>query len=271
MRGGTAPREVHPTDAAVEKYLYALGVGDDPYDDSIEVWLADNVDGPAAELIRKLIADGSLKGTDREHFAFVLAVQELRIPRTRDMVKRALAEIGTRMLQLTATHDSESIKTAAVEMGIELDDQEFGALVERYRTGDVSLTPTKVSWIESMAVADDVAPLVAALAWTVVDAPKGLDFVTSDAPVVKMATDPRIAASVQGVGWITPSAEITFPLDLRHVLLIRQGKGDDRIRGTPSWCRSVNVRTVRECYHFVYSRSREPFVEQIWNKFSPKR
>lgn len=268
VRGQDEPVPVHPDDAGVEKYLYAPEVGDEPHDDSIEKWFADNVDATAPALMRKLVDEGELNGEDREKLALFLAFQELRIPRTRDAVTKSVGQLGTSMLQIMARRAPGRIRETLMSKGIELRDDEFEELITRYQAGDVELSPTKTTWLSILDVAYTTAPIISALTWTLVDAPRDFEFITSDAPVVKVLTDPNVPA-IYGVGWISPSAEVTFALDPKHALLIKAGGSGTRGIGKPAWCRDVNARTVRQCNRFVYSHRREPFVPEIWRKARP--
>ena len=262
MRGAREPQQVHPSKAAVEKYLYALEAGEDPYNDSVEVWLADNIDGPAAALIRKLIAKGSLRGDDRARFAVFLALQEIRIPRFRDVVGREMSNVGKTILQVLAEHDPDGLRELLATKGVELNDTDFEELMVLYRAGDANIAATKATWLESFALANEMAPQISALAWIVVPAPGDFEFVTSDAPVVKVLT--RSIPSPRHAGWRAPSIEGIFPLDPKHLLFIRRAGRARRDEGSLAWCRRMNERTLRFAHRFVYSRRRERFIEEVW-------
>jgi hypothetical protein len=70
-----------------ERYLYAPGDGEgDPRDDRIETWLANMVDGPAAEPLDRARRNRRLDNSGRAHLAAYVAAQDMRTPRARDIL-----------------------------------------------------------------------------------------------------------------------------------------------------------------------------------------
>jgi hypothetical protein len=264
MRGAADPQRVHPSNAAVGKHLYSLEAGGVPVDDSIEVWLADNVDGPAATLIPKLIARRTLKGHDRARFSLFLALQEVRIPRFRDLVDETLAGIGRQILQARAEHDPEGLRELFASKGVELSDEAFAAEMKQYRGGEASIRPSKAWWLNSLEVANQSAPLIAARAWKVIEAPHPVEFVTSDAPVVRVLT--RNVPEARRSLWRGRYLEGTFPLDPKHLLLIRSPGRARWDEGMIRWCTNINERTVRQAHRFVFTRRRTRLVGQVWDE-----
>ena len=95
-----------PERLAVEKYLYAPEMaaepGDDPKDDSVERWLADEIDGPAFAPINALANGAALSGLsgDALHaIADFIALLDLRTPSIRDLLLPVFEEGAARSMR----------------------------------------------------------------------------------------------------------------------------------------------------------------------------
>lgn len=256
---------VRTDDALVEKYLYAPEIGDDPHDDAIEKMFAQHVEGPAAEPIGRLIEPGEeISDEDRGRIAIFLAFQEVRVPRMRDTVQKFMSEVGTRILSIAVEHP-EHIQRTLEEAEAPVSDEELEKMVEAVRSGGIDVQATKIPWLSSMAIATEIADLIYRLPWTLIDAPRGVEFLTSDAPLVKVLTD-RAVPSLFAGGWLSPSAETTFALSPGTCLAIRPDGIEARIEGKKRWCRDVNKRLVAQANRFAVSRRRDSYVEKLAKK-----
>ncbi len=259
---GSAPRRVHPRNAAVERYLYASEVGERPHDDILEEVLAETVDGPAAPALERLINGDRMLPEHRAAVALYIALQELRVPAFRDQHSANVEQMFRVVTNILAEHP-DHVGEKAAEYG--LPSLQVLAGLRAIKDGRLRLAATKVSWLDSLfKVARDTAPLIAQLLWIVVEAPPGFEFVTSDCPVVKVPTDRSISPLYAG-GWVSPSAEGTLVLDPGHVLVMKamKAKGDTgRRKGALAWCNNVNSRTVAQAYRYVFSRSQQDCVAQ---------
>lgn len=258
---GESAIQVSPNDAIVEKYLYAPEVGEDPKDDSFEQFLAQYVDGPAAPAIDRLARGETLQSEDRDRIAVFLAFQDFRVPRTRDLVTKFVGEVGQRMLEISVNH-REAMKRDFEEMGNPIADNDLDKLIEAVNLGAIKVEGTKAAWLDMAAAAAEIAELLIQLPWTVIAAPNGVEFLTSDSPIVKVITDRRVPRFLGG-GWLSPSAESTFALDPSHALVIRLDGKEGRLAGERRWAKNVNSRLVSHARRFVVSRSRDGYVDGL--------
>jgi uncharacterized protein DUF4238 len=253
-----------PKDAGVEKYLYAPEVGPEPHDDTMEVALAEEIDGPGSACIGKLIAGDSLTQEDRAQFSMYLAVMERRIPAQRDNVHRTVARSIRIQMQLLAAHP-EALKAHVRDFlareGEPYTEERFQEVWEFMARGEAP-PPSKAYWLNILAASDDTAHTIETLRWLIVTAPDGVEFITSDRPIIKVLTS-RDVPAIYGGGWLSPSAESTFVLDPSHCLVLTPDGPEGRIKGTPTWCRGVSVRTIALANRFVYSRSRPIYAEKV--------
>ena len=260
--------QVPPHKAARENWLYAPETGDDPEDDSLEVFLAEHIDGPGSEIIDKIIAGSELTEDERLQFASYLAFQEFRIPGTRDNVLKTIGDVDKKQVQLAANYP-EYVRNILAEQGVPISDEQLNETCERWAKGDYEIKVHKAAWLALFGVASDTAPVIAGLHWMVAET-VDYEVVVTDAPVVKVPTDKKIHGMFTG-GWLSPSAESTFPLDPHHVLVIGPDGPDGRRTEAPrKWARDVNTCSVRQANRFVYSRSRERWVQLVLNG-RPKR
>ncbi len=254
---GSEPKHVGPRNAAVERYLYAPEVGEEPHDDTVEDVLAEMVDGPAVAATDRLIRGDQLRPEDRAAIAFYVAVQELRVPAIRDQHGANLEHLFYMTTDILVGHP-EHVMEKAEEMG--LPPQQVLAGLQAIKDGRFQLRATKVSWLQTLfEVVRGTAPLIAKLPWLVVEAPSGFEFLTSDSPIVRVLTDrsvPNLCAS----GWLSPSAETTLVLDPEHVLVIAPEGREGRQLGRPGWCEDVNRRTLEQAYRYVFSRNQADWI-----------
>lgn len=246
-------REVAPIDALVESYLYSPETGDDPHNDEIETFLADHVDGPAVEPIARLASGELLVGEDRERVALFIAFQQMRVPNSRDTVQGFIEQVGDHMLRILAR--PERIRNTFAEMGKSVSESEIQTIVKLVQDGSIRSKATKIPWFQAMGVATRTARIIDALPWTVTRAPDNVEFVTSDVPVVNVLTDPSVPRQFEG-GWLSPSAESTFPLDPRTCLAIVPGGKEEVSDVTEKWCIDVNRRTAHRARRFLVSQQR---------------
>ena len=75
-----------PDKIGYEKLLYAPGDGPDPSSDSVEEWLANVVDGPGSNALRKAAQLLPLDNAERSALARFIAAQDFRTPVARDLL-----------------------------------------------------------------------------------------------------------------------------------------------------------------------------------------
>lgn len=267
-RGQTEPVRVPPHKAAREKFLYAPETGDNPSNDTMEVFLAEHIDGPGNQIIDKIIAGSELTDDERIQFGLYLAFQEFRIPRMRDNVLKSMGDVAKRIMQLSGSHP-EYVGGIFAEMGQPKSEAEVKEIAEYMVRGEYEVDVEKSQWLSLFGVAVDTAPVIASLPWMVAET-GNYEVVTTDAPVVKILTDKRVPKRFAG-GWLSPSAEATFALDPHHMLVISPDGSEGLRREAPQrWVKNVNTRSVRQSNRFVYTRSREAWVPRVLNR-GPRR
>jgi hypothetical protein len=272
-RGKAEPVQVQPGDAAVEGYLYAPEVGEDPKNDAVETFLADFVDGPAVEPLERLIAGRDLTVEDRTRLSLYIAFQEFRVPERRDWVLGIVEKMAGQIMDLVTSRPAAFRAELARVTGREHSEEEVEQLIRGHREGRFEIKATKVTWLQCLVgVSQDLVPTIARLKWLVVEvgADKDFEFVTSDAPVTKVLTDRSVPGIFAG-GWESPSAESTLTLSPKHVLtmttwgmagrLSAQGAAFSKAK---RWLKDINARTVGQAQRFAFSRRRQDFIPKVF-------
>ncbi len=260
---------VSPKDAIVENYLYAPEVGENPKDDLFETFLAQNVEAPAAPAIGRLAEGAPISSDDREKIAVFLAYQEFRVPRMRDAVTNAFSQIGQRILDISM-QNREAMKKDFEDMGTPICDADLDTLIAGVQRGGIKVEATKAAWLGSSLIVSEIAEMLSRMPWAVLEAPTNIEFLTSDAPIVKVLTD-RTVPRVFAGGWLSPSAESTFALDPSTILVIRPDGKEGRSKAQVAWCEDVNNRLVANARRFVISRSRDQYIQEISAQLAERR
>src|SRR5262249_53901172 len=159
----------------------------------------------------RLAAGDPISDEDRQRIAIFVAYQEFRIPRMKDAIQGFMGEVAQRILRVSVEHP-DSMKRTFEKMGKPISDSDLARLVAYVKNGEMTVKVNKIPWLAAGEVPTDIARLLANMPWTVLEAPSGFEFLTSDCPITKVVTDPSVPPMLRG-GWVTRSAECTLALD----------------------------------------------------------
>lgn len=218
-RGKDKPFQLTPEKAARQRNYYAVKKQDGSYDDTIEHLLDEKIESPAIAVIRKLgSSNGQLSWDDRIALARWISFQELRTPLQRDGFEGIAANLVKKTMQMMAR------TPGAIEEGLErLKEQgkDYGVTAEELRKGvendafEIKINP--VLSLEVMMQAEEFVPIFAEMKWTLLTAPEGASFVTSDHPVLRHDPDKR---SPYRFGLASATVEFGLPLTKTKFLLL---------------------------------------------------
>lgn len=259
----------NPKDAIVEKYLYSPEVGENPKDDSFEKFLAERIEGPAAPCLERLANGEEISPEDRQRIALFIAYQEYRSQYMRDLVTGFVTEIAKDFVDVSL-QNRDYMKSAFERMGKPISDEKLTLMTEAWNRGGVAVEATKIAWLHASKNCFEIALMLDRMPWLIAEAPDGVEFLTSDTPIVKILTDRNVPPMYAG-GWLSPSAESTFALDPHHILVIRPDGKEGRVQAPRRWCKDVNSRLVANARRFVVSRSRDDYVEKAAQKRTRSR
>lgn len=241
-----------------EKYLYAPEAGEEPKDDSFERWLADHIDGPAAEPIRKLIESGDLSTLahgERSKLAAYFGVLEMRTPRVRDfLIALFSGELNDEYLEMTL--DRGRVKREITERyGVEYSDEELEELIATHH-----VNVEKDVWLEFMQRNVNIAgKRIFRMGWRMVKAPPNYAYVTNDVGAVKFAGSFDVPRSYK-LAFAAERSHWLIPLSSKWAIALDPGETGEPVEARPAWIKTVNKQIAADAYRFVYCQRKSPFV-----------
>jgi hypothetical protein len=234
---GHSPRSI-----AKHHYLYTYFSGTTDSDE-IERWLDRDFEGPATGSIAKVLKEEQLKPSDWTNLFRFAVAQSIRTPAgMQQFLDRQQRTLPTLLNDTMATSMAKLV--AAVEAGVKLNPEPVD---------DVSSAmPIKVQTIKN---ADGTADIKAEILngrklwiwqlrhvltytihrlpkhrWTILHAPSGIIWPTTDNPFVRLALDSRGRYTLDG-GWGMKGIQLFIPLSPKHLLYTQVGMRP-ALRGT---------------------------------------
>lgn len=203
--------------------------------DEIERWLDTDFEAPAGNIIQKVVSESRLTQKDWAHLIRFLAAQDVRTPaRLMEMLQR-WSNTMPQFLEDTLEATVQELE-AAKRVG-----------VSHKRNDNISATPFPIRITTELIPNKDYGIVRAETVvgrglflfalkhlltntvnvllshkWTILQAPVGIEWLTSDDPVVRLNYHNPMKYDFGG-GWGSPGKEIFLPLSPRHLLYSRVG------------------------------------------------
>jgi len=257
---------------AYQAHLYTSLRGTEETDD-FEHWIEREFETPGSEAIEKAVNDRRLSKADWAAMIRYAAAQDVRTPaRYYENVARWNQELP----QLI-----ENVLTDSVEKWERDDDTERQELQKAVKSDagmeefpfKVSITPTpevgggiikaetipgRQMWVSSMRLL--LTRTVMALMehrWSLVRAPDGVTWLTSDDPVIKLNFTSDTEYSFGG-GWGSRGSDIIFPLSPTHVLFTQIGhRHPNRFTPNVDLTNRLQRMTAEHAHRWIYSAERQ--------------
>jgi hypothetical protein len=200
--------------------------------DEVERWLADEIESPAEAVLEKIERDSSLTATDWAILLKFVIAQDARTPsqlitRMRQWDITIPPLINETLKGIRAELESGRIKTGRAVEDQTADDLPIRVRKEPVDDNLVELTAEVLAgrslwlWEVKRAVRVHVKYLHK-LNWTILRPPVGMEWLTSDSPVVRMNFNSPSDFNFGG-GWGSPGTDIFMPLDPNHLLYTQVG------------------------------------------------
>jgi hypothetical protein len=254
-REENAPYRRAPHKVAVKADYYTATI-DGEREDAVEQVLS-QVESRALPVIRDLARgrDPATLGEDlRGALALFLGFLETRVPKFRRWVEKNVGELMKNISRFSASHPEnfehtmrEAMRAKGKNPPADMEGARQFALSGEY---DVRVDPL-MSLQMMVAQAPTIAEYVNSFEWRALYAPAGEVFITSDAPLVRVATQ-KPPAPWMGVGWATPWMEATFPLSPTACLLISQHRPTGQEQIAAERVMEINLRTAAYAEKEVY-------------------
>jgi len=237
---------------ALEGNLYTIDGPQNEPDDVIERALAEYFDGPASQLLQTISAKKCPRRgtTERQLLSDFLAIQLARTP---DSIGRIMFASNVVDYASSPPISFETMRQylSEVHFAAVPDDDEVKAAADLVNgmTAMGSL-PSKEDSLDILfrVALRDVSPILQEKAWSIEIDPRG-QFITSDLPVNKYWA-PNKCNDYEGIG-VENADEIRFPVDPRHLLVLRPRYPEHRVVVDEKRVRSANRGTAARCYRFV--------------------
>lgn len=203
--------------------------------DEVERWLGSDFEFPAGEVIQKVVNNARLTPQDWSHLIRFLAAQDVRTPaRLMEMLQRWHQTLP-KLLKDTLKESVQELETSRRE-GKSLDrsnhiDAEYFPI--RVTTELVPNEKLGILHAETVVgrglflfnlkyLLTKTINTLLAHKWTILRAPEGVEWLTSDAPVVRLNYHNHTKYDFGG-GWGSVGTEIFLPLSPRHLLYTKIG------------------------------------------------
>lgn len=257
-----------PKSIAYHQHLYTrLAVGGET--DEIETWFETEFETPAAGAIQRAVADQELSQEDWRQLIRFVAAQDVRTPASLMDRLRHWNEILPNLVNGTLEGAVRKLK-AAKRSGVAIpkanvpDDSELFPVRTFIRrpAGDgdaqihVEATIGRSLWLWSLKRAlTSTLNVLHKHHWTILHSPPGIEWLTSDNPVVRLNYRGQENFDFKG-GWNSPGTVIFMPLSPTHLIYTQVGGGSPESTSTPfHLAAQIQRYTIEHAHRYVFSRT----------------
>jgi len=255
---------------AYHKHLYTRIISG-VESDELEIWLDREFEAPAEEPLRKATTGLQLAETDCYKIVRFLAAQDVRTParltevllrsnKTMPAVLQECVEGAVQKLE-EARRSGKPIKQSKfpnseilpIRVTTEINPgQEFGTLKASTIVG-------RSTWLFSIKhLLSHTANILQNHKWTILRPPDGMNWFTSDNPVVRLNYSSDQKYDFKG-GWGSPGTEILLPLDPQHLLYTQIGQRPLARGSVVSHAHAKLIRRViaEHAHRYIFSSSED--------------
>lgn len=245
--------------------------------DEVERWLDSKFEAPAGKVIQKVVDDERLTSQDWSHLIRFLAAQDVRTPARlmetlqwghqtlpdliEDTLKESVQELEISRREGTPLDRSSHINAEYLPIRVTTE----SVPGEEQGTLGIETVIGRGLWLFSLKqlLTQTVNELLAHK-WTILRSPKGMDWLTSDDPVVRLNYHNPTKYDFKG-GWGSVGTEIFLPLSPHHLLYTKIGTKPPQ-RGTvvstelAGWLQRF---TIEHAHRFIIAKEENESVSKI--------
>lgn len=224
-----------PSSIAKHQHLYTYFSGDRDSDE-IERWLDRDFENPAILSIAKVVREDRLAGEDWHNLFRFAVAQSVRTPagleHFMERQNKTLPSFLAETLEASVAK-FESATKAGIKLQCGPIDEPLNKLplkVLRVRNEDgtegvqARVLNGRKMWIWQLRhVLTNTIHRLPKYRWSILHAPPGISWPTSDNPLIKLSVDAKGQYSLDG-GWGTPGVQLLLPLSPKHLLYTCVGK-----------------------------------------------
>jgi len=207
-----------PEKIAFQTNYYSFRKPDGTWDDTLEEFLANEVEGPGIGLVRRLATrDLALTWEERERVALLLAFQEFRVPFMRHFHDEMHRRILEHLQEDLATKDGSPLRLRAfLQFSQSVNETIVTPDSVQSELKKIAEDPARFSRESMMNQAMDFMRIYRYMSWKVQYAIGSERFVTSDCPVMRVFVN-KIDKSIS---LLRPDVEIRFPVSGTAMLVL---------------------------------------------------
>jgi hypothetical protein len=268
----------HVTAVAYRRDLYTSNRDGEDGDD-FERWITAEFEEPAQGAVAKAVSGRKLTQDDFRRLVFFAACQDLRTPqnyaesmgRWREEYPELLAGILKEAVgKIEAAHRAGGTLPPGPPADSGLSDAfKINVHPNAYpETGqgaiDVSMLVGRDLWLkEQRYVLQGIAKRFVDHSWCIAEAAKGIEWFTSDHPVVKLNWHGDGTWDVKG-GWGSQRGNICVPLSRRHLLFTEIGaEMPPRMRFNRSQTKAIRQAVAARAWRSIFALQQVPDVEHL--------
>jgi hypothetical protein len=266
--GRVWPRSVE--DTAFERHLYSITMEDGQYNTEIDDFIT-KVENIGAPLVDRVMAGEHLSGQNRYDFASFVAIMFVRTNSFRRLFAETLG--NTRLIRNRFIASNDDLFDAEIERfqakcGQITDERKQALRKNMLDPSKYTLVVDREYTLKALQYHDELAPLLAAMEWTILDIQAGASFfITSDNPVIKWV-HPRYHHPLRGSGGFkNKHVEVLFPLSPARCWVGHWIQGFPRSSTTTATrVKQTNRLIAREAEKFLYSHVENSKILQLAKK-----
>jgi hypothetical protein len=257
------------------KYLYTR-VGATGETDEVERWFDTEFESPAGRVLQKAVSDQPLSASDWRLLIRFLAAQDVRTParllenlkRWNETLPSLINEVATEAVwkleaairagnRVPMPRPLEGAELFPVRTIIEPDANNDGGVLR------VEATVGRSLWLWSIKhVLSSTLDILNNHRWTILRNPPGVEWLTSDNPVVRLNYHAEKDYDFKG-GWNSSGTVIFMPLSPTHLIYTQIGQKRQLPRGTVApleLAAKIQRFTVEHAHRYVFGRVVDPQV-----------
>lgn len=228
----------------------------DFYSHETEQYLANDIEGPANEVLDKIRGRHLINDDDKNTFAKYMAVMWKRVPRGKEDLKKMAPRIADGIAKkLSSDLDNAIAKNPQNAEFIEKRRKEIDDIVSTY-----AVNPPKDIWLKNIPPerTPRIVEALNAMTWTFWEFNQSPVFLTCDNPLFYFTS--------MGVG--RPDSELSFPIS-SHIILWATWRTDlprNFIKASSQIVKEFNRRTVDNAGRYIFHAREESWVESFIKK-----
>ena len=245
--------------------------------DEVERWLDSEFEAPTGNVIQKVVDDERLTSQDWSHLIRFLAAQDVRPPaRLMEMLRRwhqTLPDFMEDTLKESVQELEKSRREGTpLDHSSHINSEYFPCKVmtelvpgEKQGTLGIETVIGRGLWLFSLKqLLTQTVNVLLAHKWSILRSPKGIEWLTSDDPVVRLNYHNPTMYDFRG-GWCSIGTEIFLPLSPHHLLYTKIGTKPPQ-RGTvvstelAGWLQRF---TIEHAHRFIIAQKENESVSKI--------